>query len=111
MQKGVLHIRNLFDSKLGINSYDVALCKLNNKYFELYKTIEKDGDLELIEFNSTIGYKIYTRTLQFIFIKAALDLFKESTITIEHTLSDGVFGELHKEEALNEEEYMSLRQK
>ena len=103
--------KEFIDSKLGINSYDVALCKLNNKYFELYKTIEKDGDLELIEFNSTIGYKIYTRTLQFIFIKAALDLFKESTITIEHTLSDGVFGELHKEEALNEEDIYVIKAK
>jgi len=103
--------KKFIDSKLKINSYDVALCKLNNKYFELYKTIEKDGDLELIEFNSTIGYKIYTRTLQFIFIKAALDLFKESTITIEHTLSDGVFGELHKEEALNEEDIYVIKAK
>lgn len=103
--------KEFIDSKLKINSYDVALCKLNNKYFELYKTIEKDGYLELIEFNSTIGYKIYTRTLQFIFIKAALDLFKESTITIEHTLSDGVFGELHKEEALNEEDIYVIKAK
>lgn len=103
--------KEFIDRNLKINSYDVALCKLNNKYFELYKTIEKDGDLELIEFNSTIGYKIYTRTLQFIFIKAALDLFKESTITIEHTLSDGVFGELHKEEALNEEDIYVIKAK
>lgn len=103
--------KDFIDSNLKINSYDVALCKLNNKYFELYKTIEKDGDLELIEFNSTIGYKIYTRTLQFIFIKATLDLFKESTITIEHTLSDGVFGELHKEEALNEEDIYVIKAK
>lgn len=103
--------KEFIDRNLKINSYDVALCKLNNKYFELYKTIEKDGDLELIEFNSTIGYKIYTRTLQFIFIKVALDLFKESTITIEHTLSDGVFGELHKEEALNEEDIYVIKAK
>lgn len=101
--------KDFIDNKLKVNSYDVALCKLNNKYFELYKPIEKDGDLELIEFNSTIGYKIYTRTLQFIFIKAALDLFKESTITIEHTLSDGVFGELHKEEALNEKDIEKIK--
>lgn len=63
---------------LNINPYDIALCRLNGEYYELFKPVNEDGNLELVYLCSTkssIGYKIYNRTLQFIFIKASLDLF------------------------------------
>ena len=46
----------------------------------------------------------YTRTLQFIFIKATLDLFPNAKITIEHSIGKGIFGEIHKEIVLNEKD-------
>ena len=49
----------------------VAICKLNGKYHELSETIDEDGDIRLIGFDNDFGIKIYSRTLQFIFIKAA----------------------------------------
>ena len=76
------------------------MCRLNEKYYELSSEIKISGELELIKFNSTIGMKIYSRTLQFIFIKASLDIFENSKITIEHSISKGLFGEIHKEEVL-----------
>ena len=97
---------------LNINPYDIALCRLNGEYYELFKHINEDGSLELVYFCSTkssIGYKIYNRTLQFIFIKASLDLFPNSVITIQHSIGEGVFGEIHKEEALNEEDLKKIK--
>ena len=35
--------------------------------------------------------KKYTRTLQFIFIKATLDLYPNSKITIQHSIGKGIF--------------------
>ena len=99
---------------LEINPYDIALCRLNGEYYELFKPIQEDGILELVHFSdvkSSIGYKIYTRTLNFIFIKAALDLFPNSAITIEHSIGEGVFGEIHKEEALNEEDLKRIKER
>lgn len=84
----------------GENYHNIALCRLNEKYYELSKEVKVSGELELIKFNSPIGMKIYSRTLQFIFIKASLDIFQNSKITIEHSISKGLFGEIHKEEAL-----------
>ncbi|MCR1952480.1 MULTISPECIES: nucleoside kinase [unclassified Clostridium] len=100
VQEGITY-KEFIDTSLKIDSTDVALCRVNRKYHELFRVIDRDGDIELIMFDSTIGYKIYTRTLQFIFIKATLDLFDNSVITIEHSLGEGVFGELHKEEVLS----------
>ena len=113
VDKGITY-KEFLDNDLKINPYDIALCRLNGEYYELFKPIEEDGSLELIYFcntKSSIGYKIYNRTLQFIFIKASLDLFPNSTITIEHSIGEGVFGEIHKAEALNEEDLKKIKER
>ncbi len=110
VEEGITY-KDLLENHLKINPYDIALCKLNREYYELFKNITEDGELELIRFNSSIGYKIYERTLQFIFIKAALDLFDDSVITIEHRIGDGIFGELHKKEALKEEDIIKIKER
>lgn len=96
---------------LNVNPYEIALCKLNGNYYELFKNIKNSGELELIKFESDIGYKIYRRTLQFIFIKATLDLFEDSTITIQHSIGNGIFGEVHKEKVLKEEDIIKIKER
>jgi len=88
---------------------DVAICKLNGKYYELTEVVKEDGDIELIGFGTELGIKIYTRTLQFIFIKVALELFPQAKITIEHAISKSVYGELHKEIPLNENDIDKIK--
>lgn len=88
---------------------DVAICKLNGKYYELTQEVKEDGDIELVGFDTELGIKIYTRTLQFIFIKVALELFPQAKITIEHAISKAVYGEVHKEIPLNEEDIKKIK--
>jgi len=90
---------------------DVAICKLNGKYHELTDVIESDGDVEVIGFDTELGIKIYTRTLQFIFIKVALELFPEAKVTIEHTISKAVYGEVHKEMTLSKNDIDKIKVK
>ena len=80
---------------------EVAICKLNGKYYELTEVIDDEGEVELIGFDTDLGMKIYNRTLQFIFIKVALELFPEAKITIDHAISKAIYGEVHKEIPLN----------
>lgn len=103
--------KDFLEKYLGVDPYNIALCKLNNEYYELNEFIDTDGEIELVDFISRIGYKIYTRTLQFIFIKATLDIFKDSIITIEHSMGDGVFGEVHKETALTIEDINKIKER
>lgn len=113
VDKGITY-KEFLNNTLNINPYDIALCRLNGEYYELFKPIDEDGSLELVYFcdlKSSIGYKIYNRTLQFIFIKASLDLFPNSVITIEHSIGEGVFGEIHKEEALSEEDLKKIKER
>ena len=99
------------EKNLKKDSKNVALCKLNREYEELIKPINKDGVIGLIKFDNRIGYKIYTRTLQFIFVTAALEIFNDATITIEHSLNGGVYGEIHKDERLTKEDLIKIKDK
>ncbi|MBQ6820106.1 MAG: nucleoside kinase [Clostridium sp.] len=106
--------KELLEDKLNINPYDIALCRLNLKYHELFRTIKEDGKLELVPFegiNSSIGYKIYNRTLQFIFIKASLDLFPSAVITIEHSIGEGVFGTIHNGRTFTKEDIEKIKER
>lgn len=98
-------IQNKFPNKIK----DIAICKLNGKYHELTEEIKEDGIIEMVPFNTDLGIQIYIRTLQFIFIKSALDLFKDSKITIEHSVSKALYGEIKKEVPLSKEDIKNIK--
>lgn len=93
------------------NSDEVVLCKFNEKYHKLADKITEDGILSVVYANSEIGWKIYSRTLQFIFIKVALDLFHDAKIRMEHSISKGIFGEINKETPLTVDEIEKIKEK
>ena len=82
----------------------IILAKLNNDHIELREEIHKEGNFEPIDISTTTGNRTYFRTLQFVFIKAAYELFPGCKVTIEHALDKGIYGEIHKEKALDEED-------
>ncbi|MBZ9692746.1 nucleoside kinase [Clostridium sp. M14] len=98
-------------SKNIVEVKNIALCKLNGKYNELRDIVNESGKIETITFNTEMGLNIYTRTLQFIFIKATLDLFPNSKIKIEHSISKGLFGEIIKEKPLSEEDINLVKER
>ncbi|WP_300350837.1 nucleoside kinase [Clostridium sp.] len=94
------------DSKIPI-----TLVKQNGKYYEFMDYIKEDGEIDFINISNPLGKIAYSRTLQFVFIKAVLDLFCDARIVIEHSISKGIFGEVHKEKALNEEDIKNIKKK
>ena len=84
------------------NEKNIILGELNGNYYELMDRINSSGVFNVIYSNSEIGWKVYSRTLQFIFIKASLELFPNAKIKIEHSISKGTFGELLKDTPINQ---------
>lgn len=72
----------------------LSLGKLNGKYYELSIEVFEGGNVEPVYSDTDIGLRVKSRTLQFILINAVKDIFPELEITIEHSLSKGIFGEL-----------------
>lgn len=82
------------------NEVPVVLCRINGELKELGDRIEEDCDLELVDISVKIGMMAYVRTLQFIFLKAVDNIFPRCKVTIEHSLSKGLFGEIYKNPSL-----------
>jgi uridine kinase len=85
--------------------------KVNNNYLELSSEVTDSGKFEVVDIRNSIGMKAYVRTLQFILIKAVYDLYPNAKVSIEHTISKGLFGEIHKEPALDSEDIIKIKEK
>lgn len=102
---------DLLDKNYKEDMLPIILVKFNNMYYELTDKIVEDGELVWIRLNNSIAMKTYRRALQFVFIKATLDLFNECSITIQHSISTGLYGEIHKDIALNENDIKLIKDK
>ncbi|WP_032076005.1 nucleoside kinase [Clostridium drakei] len=87
----------------------IVLGKISGEYYELTSTIEENSEIEVVNITDKLGSKTFIRTLQFILIKSVFDLFPEAQITIEHSLSKGLFGEIHKDTPLTEEDIHKIK--
>ncbi|MBC2581533.1 nucleoside kinase [Clostridium sp. DJ247] len=89
----------------------IVLGKLNDNYHELSYHIHEDGHFEAVDMTDRAGHKAYARTLQFVLIKAVLDLFPDAKITIEHSIGKGLFGEIHKKAPLCAEDITRIKKR
>ncbi|WP_125153394.1 nucleoside kinase [Clostridium rectalis] len=87
----------------------VVLAKVNENIYELSSKVMESGKLELIHIDTNIGMKAYVRTLQFVLIKSVLDVFPKSKIVIEHSLSKGLYCEIHKDTPLSNEDLSKIK--
>ncbi|KGK90740.1 nucleoside kinase [Clostridium sp. HMP27] len=104
-------IKSVVDKYLSDIKLPAILGKINYQTYELNSPVKENGTLQVIDITNSIGLKAYIRTLQFILIKAVLDIFPKAKISIEHSLSKGIYGEIEKETPLNEEEIIKIKDK
>jgi uridine kinase len=78
---------------------------------ELSKMMHYDVDVVPINFNNSIGYRTYLRSLTFLLIKAVKELYPGARVTIEHSLSKGLCGEIHYTREINEEDIEAIKKK
>ena len=106
IDKGII-FKELVDKYF--NDEKIVLCDFNGKYYELGEEVPSSGKIKVINVNEEDGWKVYSRTLQFIFIKAALEFFPKAQITLEHSISKGIFGEIKKGSPLTDEEIKKIK--
>lgn len=89
----------------------IALGVIDNKLRELSYKVNKDCEIKFLDTNDADGSRVYFRTMSFVFIIACKELFNDCRVTIEHSLSNGMYCEVHKEESLNEDDIEIIKQK
>lgn len=110
VEKGTI-IYNLIQENSIKDDLPIILAKINGKYCELTTPIEEEGKFEPVTIKNRLGMMTFVRTLQFILIKSVYDLYPDAKITIEHSLSKGIFGEIHKDTKLCCEDILSIKER
>ncbi len=65
--------------------------KVDNKVYDLHKKLDKNRTVEFLYLDSRDGQLIYQRSLCFLLVRAVKDLFPDLTVSINHSLSKGLF--------------------
>jgi uridine kinase len=75
----------------------VVGARISNEIRELTYKLEEDCAIDFLDLTDEDGIRIYVRGLSFIFIRAVRELYPGARVTIEHSLSKGLYCEIHWE--------------
>ncbi|MGL4911426.1 MAG: nucleoside kinase, partial [Romboutsia sp.] len=89
----------------------ITLAVIGNKLRELNYIVDNDCEIRLLDTTNADGSRVYSRTMSFIFIMACNELFKDSRVTIEHSLSNGLYCEVHIDRKLESKDIELINQR
>ena len=69
----------------------IVAALVNNKLRELSYKVFEDANITWVDLSMSDGVRIYQRTLSFIFIRAAMELFRGIHVNVRHSLSKGLY--------------------
>ena len=108
--KGMKLLEIAKDFKQHFNS-DIVGAIVNNELKELWVELRQDCSLQFIDRTTVYGNRFYSRSLAFLFIIAAKEVFKDCRVTVEHSLSKGLYCEVHKDKPLTGEDIARIEEK
>ncbi len=107
---GIINVDKNIKLKDLINKVDKENSKkylgaiVNNEVKHLEYQITEDCNVRFLDITHKDGQRIYSRTLCFIFVKACKDIFENCQVSIEHSLSKGIYSEIHKKDKLTQDD-------
>lgn len=73
----------------------IVAAKINNEIKDLQFSVNLDCTVDFLDLHTESGIKVYQRSLTFVMIAAAQELFPQGEVTVEHSLSKGLYCELY----------------
>jgi len=89
----------------------IVAAKVDNDIKELTYRLEEPCSVEFIDLTDEDGMRIYRRSLHFLLIKAAHDLFPDRKVIIDHSISKGIYCEIIGKKELTSDEVKRLEQR
>ena len=89
----------------------ITLGIINNKLRELSYVVKENCTIKFLDTTDLDGHRVYIRVLNFIFIMACNEIFNDARVTVEHSLSGGLYCEVHIGRDLNEEDIKNIKYK
>lgn len=89
----------------------IVAAKVDNALRELSYRLDKDSVVEFIDLKRLDGVRIYQRSLTFVMLRAAMELFEDIRITVEHSLNKGLYFEYSCKDELTDLDIKKLKDK
>jgi uridine kinase len=89
----------------------VVAAKVNNDLKDLQSAVQTDCAVDFVDLATDPGIKVYQRSLTFIMIAAANEVFPRGEVTVEHSLSKGLYCELHIDREITADDIDKIKQK
>ncbi|MFT9496116.1 nucleoside kinase [Anaerosolibacter sp.] len=86
----------------------IVAAKVDNRLCELSYPLHRDAKIEFVDLTSTDGIRIYQRGLAFVFIRSAMEILSGCRVTVEHSLSKGLYCEIHYKRAIHEDDVVKI---
>ena len=74
--------------------WPVMAARVDNNLRELTYVIDKDAHVEFVDMSDADGMRVYTRTGILVLVMAAREVLKDCRVIIQHSLSNGLYGEI-----------------
>ncbi len=87
MKKKITEIINNVD-------YPSTTAVVDNQYYGFTDIVEESSNIKLLNLQDTEGRRTYERTISFLLSYAAKALYPDSTLKIEHSYGDTLYGEI-----------------
>lgn len=84
---------------------------VGNQLKELRHILDEDCEIKWVDCCSSIGSRIYKRSLSFVFVRACMELFSGCKVTVEHSISKGLYCEVKYKNPMNEEMVFRIKQR
>lgn len=105
---GPISLRELAKQYQNSFSSPIVAAIVNSNLRELSYVLDGNSTVEFLDMSSDVGMKIYLRSLIFLFVKACRDIYPDCKVHVEHSLGDGLYCEVIREEPLSEDDVESI---
>lgn len=89
----------------------ILAARVNGELRELTYALTEDATLEFLDLGTDDGQRIYVRSLSFLLVRAAEDVLPGARVSIEHSLGNGLYIEVHGTRPLTEENVVALERR
>lgn len=85
--------------------------KVNNALKDLSFELDSDCRLDFVDYKQEDGMRIYARSLIMVLVRAASEVFPEATVTLKHSLGNGLYGHIRLGRALREQDIALIEER
>ncbi|MTV48039.1 nucleoside kinase [Heliobacillus mobilis] len=89
----------------------IVAVRVNNVLEDLEFVPSRDCQVEMVDMSSEIGLRVYAKSLTFILMRAAKELFPDQQLEIQFSLNKGFYGEMLGDQTLTPEMVDRLRER